>query len=220
MRVVNRQSKAENTRFLLVRSAAELFDRNGFSGTTVTEVSTFAGVTKGAFYFHFTSKDQLGAAVQEEACALLRAAVVRAAASRLPALQLVVDLTHEVAEWLTDEPLVRASFRIARQCGHQSELFLNFYAEWRMAVETLLARAGRQGELAVNVSVEHAVTLVLAVTGGLEMMWWAGIRDGSMIDSLSELWSMVLPGIVTAGLGRRLRAAGSHSVLVPLNQRG
>jgi AcrR family transcriptional regulator len=194
----------------LVRSAAELFDRNGFSGTTLADVSRAAGVTKGAFYFHFSSKDELGGAIQAEACALLRTALHRATSSRLPALQSVVDLTHELAKWLEVEPLVRASFRTARECGHRGKPFLDFYADWQAAVETLLRGAEQGGELAANVDLQHSLTLVLAVSAGLEMLWWAKIRQGSMVESLSGLWAMVLPGIATPGLGRRLRPAGSR----------
>jgi hypothetical protein len=133
----------------------------------------------------------------------------RAAASRLPTLQAVVDLTHELAGWLKDEPLVRASFRTARECGHRGEPFLDFYTDWQAAIETLLREAHGRGELAPGVELDNAVTLVLSVSAGLEMLWWAGIRRGSMGDSLSGVWAVVLPGIATPGLGRRLRAAGS-----------
>ena len=206
---MTKQSRSEHTRLHLVRSAAELFDRNGFSGTTLADVSRAAGVTKGAFYFHFASKDELGGAVQAEACALLRAAVYRVAGSRLPALQSVIDLTHELARWLHEEPLVRASFRTARECGHRGKPFLDFYLEWQAALDALLRAAGRRGELADGVDAEHALTLVLTVTAGLEMVWWARIRQGSMTDALTALWSMVLPGIAMPGLGRRLRVVGS-----------
>lgn len=209
---MTKQSRSENTRLHLVRSAAELFDRNGFAGTTLADVSRAAGVTKGAFYFHFSSKDELGGAIQAEACAVLRGAVYRATASRLPALQSVVDLTHELAGWLRDEPLVRASFRTARECGHRGKPFLDFYADWQAAVEALLREAHRRGELAAGVALDDAVTLVLSVSAGLEMLWWARIRDGSMATSLARLWAMVLPGIATPGLGRRLRPVGSGTL--------
>jgi len=193
----------------LVRSAAELFDRNGFTGTTLADVSSAAGVTKGAFYFHFSSKDELGGAIHAEACALLRSAVYHVAASRLPALQSVVDLTHVLAGWLTDEPLVRASFRTARECGHRGKPFLDFYIDWQAAVETLLREAHVRGELATGIELDDAVTLVLSVSAGMEMLWWARLREGSIADSLAGLWAMVLPGISAPGLRRRLRPAGS-----------
>ena len=205
-----KQPRAEHTRLHLVRSAAELFDVGGFAGTTLADVSRSAGVTKGAFYFHFSSKDELAGAIQAEACVLLRSAVYGVAASRLPALQSLVDLTHELVLWLEHDPLVRASFRTARECGHRGRPFLDFHAEWLSAVEMLLRDAERRGELAAGADIGHALTLVLSVSVGLEMLWWAKIRQGSMTESLTGMWMMVLPGLAKPGLPRRLRPAGSR----------
>src|SRR5258705_2347487 len=73
--VVAKQSRAEHTRLHLVRSAAELFDQGGFSGTAPADVPRAAGVSKRAFYFHFSSKDELASAIQAEACVVLRVTV-------------------------------------------------------------------------------------------------------------------------------------------------
>jgi len=192
---VTKQTRSENTRSHLVRSAADLFDRNGFAGATLEDVSRAAGVTKGAFYFHFSSKDELGGAIQAAACALLHAAVYRVG-SHLPVLQSLVDLTHELAGWLEREPVVRASFRTARECGHRGKPFLDFHADWLATVETLLVSARGTGELRAEVDVEHAATLVLSVSTGVEMLWWAGIRNGSIRESLAGMWRLALPGLV------------------------
>ncbi len=194
---MTKQTRSENTRLHLVRSAAELFDRNGSSGATLEDVSRSAGVTKGAFYFHFSSKDELGGAIQAEACALLRSAVYRTVGARLPALQSVVDLTHELAWWLEHEPLVRASFRTARECGHRGRPFLDFYTDWLSAVETLLSAADRAGQLSPGTDVEEAATLVLALSSGLEMVWWTGIRGGDIGHTLTGMWRTTLPGLAT-----------------------
>ncbi len=206
---MTKQTRSENTRLHLVRSAAELFDQNGFSGATLEDVSRSAGVTKGAFYFHFSSKDELGGAIQAEACALLRSAVYRTVGAGLPALQSVVDLTHELAWWLEHEPLVRASFRTARECGHRGKPFLDFYVDWLSAVETLLLGAEQSGELAAGVDVEQAATLVLTVSAGIEMLWWSGIRTGSIGDNLTGSWRLVLPGLAAPKLLSGLQPAGS-----------
>jgi len=203
---VTKQTRSENTRLHLVRSAAELFDRNGFSGATLEDVSRSAGVSKGAFYFHFSSKDELAGAIQAEACALLRSVVRRTVG---PALQSVVDLTHELAWWLEHEPLVRASFRTARECGHRGKPFLDFYVDWLSAVETLLLGAERAGELAAEVLVAQAATLVLTVCAGIEMVWWAGLRRGSMRESLTGMWRLVLPGLVAPGLAPAISPNGT-----------
>jgi len=47
------------TRRLLVNSALTLFEKSGYPGTTVEEIVEVAGLTKGAFYHHFESKEEV-----------------------------------------------------------------------------------------------------------------------------------------------------------------
>ncbi|SCE97734.1 transcriptional regulator, TetR family [Micromonospora haikouensis] len=56
----------ENTRKSLIASALELFERRGFDRTSVQEIADRAKLTKGAFYHHFESKDDLLRHIQEE----------------------------------------------------------------------------------------------------------------------------------------------------------
>ena len=208
---MTKQARSEYTRLHLVRSAAELFDHNGFAGATLEDVSRAAGVTKGAFYFHFSSKDELGGAIQAEARTMLRGAVYRVGAKR-PAMQALVDVTHDLAGWLESEPVVRASFRMAREFGHRGKPFLDFYGDWLSTVETFLVAAERAGELRDEVDVDQASTLVLSVSAGLEMLWWAGIRQGSVRDRLTGMWRLALPGIVVPALTSEIHPAGSAPV--------
>jgi TetR/AcrR family transcriptional repressor of nem operon len=56
----------ENVRQQLIDSAVELFRRHGFVATTVDQICTAAGVTKGAFFHHFPSKEALAEATLEQ----------------------------------------------------------------------------------------------------------------------------------------------------------
>jgi TetR/AcrR family transcriptional regulator, transcriptional repressor for nem operon len=49
----------QDTRRRILRSAARLFNRKGFSEATIDEIMTAAGLTHGGFYRHFSSKDKL-----------------------------------------------------------------------------------------------------------------------------------------------------------------
>ncbi|MBC7229746.1 MAG: TetR/AcrR family transcriptional regulator [Actinobacteria bacterium] len=60
-------SKGEKTRRRIVGHATLLMYEKGYNRTTVDEVIAAAGVTKGSFYFHFSSKEELGYAVIESA---------------------------------------------------------------------------------------------------------------------------------------------------------
>lgn len=54
-----------NAREKLLEAAVKLVRRNGFAATSVEELCTEAGVTKGAFFHHFPSKEALGVAAAQ-----------------------------------------------------------------------------------------------------------------------------------------------------------
>jgi AcrR family transcriptional regulator len=52
----------ERTRARIVESARKLFNRHGFEQVSIDRIMTDAGLTRGGFYHHFGSKDELYAA--------------------------------------------------------------------------------------------------------------------------------------------------------------
>ena len=57
--------KGEESRQRLIECAAELFWKNGYSATGISEILKQTGLPKGSFYFYFKSKDDLATAVTE-----------------------------------------------------------------------------------------------------------------------------------------------------------
>lgn len=52
--------KADRTRKIILEKAAPLFNRKGFEGTSMAELETVTGYTKGALYSHFHDKETFG----------------------------------------------------------------------------------------------------------------------------------------------------------------
>jgi AcrR family transcriptional regulator len=81
---VTRRTQAERsatTRAALLAAARELFAEQGFVATGREQIAERAGVTRGALYHHFDSKEQLFRAVVEQLEEELGAQVMLAAAS-------------------------------------------------------------------------------------------------------------------------------------------
>lgn len=57
------QPRAQRTRDKILRHATRLLVAKGYHGTSLDEIERAAGVTTGAFFHHFESKEQLGLAV-------------------------------------------------------------------------------------------------------------------------------------------------------------
>jgi AcrR family transcriptional regulator len=53
------QQRSEETRNHILEAATQLFSKYGYDATGVAEICQAAGVSKGAFYHHFTSKQAI-----------------------------------------------------------------------------------------------------------------------------------------------------------------
>ncbi|WBV57441.1 TetR/AcrR family transcriptional regulator [Chryseobacterium sp. PTM-20240506] len=58
--------KSEATRLNILQKAFELIYSNGYQTTSVDEIIATTQVTKGAFYYHFKTKDEMGLAIINE----------------------------------------------------------------------------------------------------------------------------------------------------------
>lgn len=61
--MVSQEQRSRGTRAALVRAATARFGERGYVATSLAELTRAAGVSKGAFYHHFTDKRQLFEAV-------------------------------------------------------------------------------------------------------------------------------------------------------------
>ena len=59
-------SKGEETRKYLLNKAFNLIYENGFQSTSADKIIDGEGITKGAFYYHFKNKKEIGLAVIQE----------------------------------------------------------------------------------------------------------------------------------------------------------
>jgi AcrR family transcriptional regulator len=65
------QQRSEETRGRIMQAAVGLFSKNGYDATGVAEICQAAGVSKGAFYHHFPSKQTVFQALLENWLAML-----------------------------------------------------------------------------------------------------------------------------------------------------
>jgi AcrR family transcriptional regulator len=100
-------TEGESTRARIVRVSADLFARQGYHGTGLTDLLAATGLGKGGFYHHITSKDDLLLEIMLEPInrALHAAAAIRAAPlsaeEKLSALgtELGASMSEDLSAW-------------------------------------------------------------------------------------------------------------------------
>ena len=61
-----KQKRSEDTVRKVIDAAIGLFVKEGYHGASIADIAGATGLTKGAIYFHFKSKDALMSAILEE----------------------------------------------------------------------------------------------------------------------------------------------------------
>ena len=87
---------AGSAREALVEAAVACFYEKGYEATSVQEVVERAGVTKGAFYHHFSSKDELLAHIHDTFMDVQLQMIERVAARDASAREKLVELVEEI----------------------------------------------------------------------------------------------------------------------------
>ncbi|MCS3782460.1 ScbR family autoregulator-binding transcription factor [Tsukamurella ocularis] len=188
------QERAVETRSVVLQAAAVIFERRGYAAATIAEILQEAGVTKGAAYFHFGSKEALARAVVAEQFVWRRCQTL----DDEDPLQHLVDLSYLFAQALQSDVQVQASIRLTleRNTFERQPGEANPYELWLNDAHTHFDAAAARGELAVPV--EAAANLLVAcVTGGQLISEAVSARE-DLTDRTHAMWQLLAPTLASA----------------------
>ncbi len=193
------QERAVRTKEAVLTAAAEAFAEAGFLGTSMADIFARAGVTKGALYFHFASKEDLATEIvnsEEETAAKLVQGVL---SSTAPPLQKVIDITFRWAREIQINPIVRAGVRLIIEQGTYNNPMPVPYAQWEGTVLDLLGSAQERGELARAVDTKAMAEFIVSSFTGAQIasQVLAGHKD--LTQRIERMWQLLLMGMLPPG---------------------
>ena len=175
----------------LLDAAARVFARQGYEGTKIMDIVREAGLSTGAVYGRFRSKNDL-----------LRAAIVERAVNvaRLgdPGTQRVADLIARMASFtkgrLTDDEAVRLeAFVAARREPEVARAIADASAGWRTAIQPLVDAALADGTVAPDVDPEAVLFFLRTVGLGLLLQ-----RAADVPGPDAEAWNALIARVVAS----------------------
>ncbi|WP_329391992.1 TetR/AcrR family transcriptional regulator (plasmid) [Streptomyces sp. NBC_01351] len=200
-----RQQRAEITRQAILDGAAIAFDAAGFGGTSLSEVVKHAGVTKGALYFHFQSKEALARTLVDEQFQISSGIP----AIEEPGLQTVIDLTHQMASGLRVNVRVRAAIRLVIEFGSFTDPDPSPYNTWIDTCRGCLTPAQARGDVLPSLDVNDLSTFLVGSFTGIQVTSHVRTHREDLHTRITDLWDFLLPGIVPASRIPHFAPAGS-----------
>jgi TetR/AcrR family transcriptional regulator, transcriptional repressor for nem operon len=98
-------SKGEQTRERILARSAQLFNRQGYSGSSLSDIMRETGLEKGGIYNHFSSKEQLALEAFDYAYRLVQQRVRQALAGKLNAIERLVAIVSVFQSIVEDPPV-------------------------------------------------------------------------------------------------------------------
>ncbi|GID94059.1 ScbR family autoregulator-binding transcription factor [Amorphoplanes digitatis] len=184
-----RQNRAVQTRQTILLAAAAVFDEHGYGAATIQEILTRAGVTKGALYFHFASKEELALSIM---AAQLDSDPLPSQPTRM---QELVDLGLVFARRLQREPLVRASVQLAMDPWSEGLDRSGPFQAWIGLIEDLLNTAKDRGELLSHVDPRQTAEMLAGAFSGIQELSHVLTDREDLTHRIVVLLRHVLPSI-------------------------
>lgn len=101
-------SKAANTRLTILNKAFELIYSKGYQTTSIDDIIATTQVTKGAFYYHFKTKDEMGVAIIDE---ILKPTMLENFIQPIEnSINPIEDLYNMISYLLLDDPFLQVKY--------------------------------------------------------------------------------------------------------------
>ncbi|MFJ8937118.1 ScbR family autoregulator-binding transcription factor [Streptomyces sp. NPDC102365] len=199
-----RQERAIRTRRAILVAAAQVFDEVGYEAATISDVLKKSGMTKGALYFHFTSKEELAQAVlagQVDSLPRVPEQGLKLQQSLDEALLLAYLLKQD-----TGDPIVQGSVRLTVDQGSPKD-HLNRRVPmqaWQEHTHALFREAKARGEVLPHADVDALAKLFVGAFTGVQVLSRIMTGRADLAERVADLYRHLMPSIAVPGILVRL----------------
>ena len=196
-----RKVQGAETRKKLYEIAKKLFSERNFSDVNVEDITDEAGITKGAFYVHFESKDALIAiliADYVDSADTNYKTFVEALPNEMSASEVILALTQKIADELMHtigcenmkkiyQMLLTGTVDSEAVKGYGRELYMLFYS--------ILDKGIRRGEITSSLQLEALSRHFVMAIRGVSYEWCVRYPDFDLKEQAIEHVQILLEGI-------------------------
>jgi AcrR family transcriptional regulator len=189
------QARSETTRQKILDAAIDVFSEVGFAAAGLGEVIERAGMTKGALYHHFDSKEALATAIIEQGTNLTRDAFRHVCESPSPALENMIHGVFIVADLLVSDKTARTAEQLTRGLAEFNSTACQVWSSRLDAITTQASLASAEGDLGEGLDPSVVSESIVNAMLGAQLLSTTANGDGH-IKRLTRSLQLLLPAIV------------------------
>jgi len=180
-------SKAANTRLTILHKAFELIYSKSYQTTSIDDIIATTKVTKGAFYYHFKTKDEMGIAIIEE---ILKPVMMESFINPIEnSVNPIDDLYNMISYLLLEDPFLQVKYgcpvgNLTQEMtpwNNQFSLALSELTfQWKKTIEKAISNGQLSGLIRKDVNGEQVAFFMMSG-------YW-GIRNFGKLQNNNECY--------------------------------
>jgi AcrR family transcriptional regulator len=199
--------RKEETRRQILDAAAAAFAKDGYAATSLNDVIRRSELTKGAFYFHFPSKEALALAVVDDLRDQWSSAVTQAVDLEKPAAEQARDMASLVVKAYSGNSHFRALGRlvpelVATRPDLATELQATLFM-WIDFIEAIIVRGQSDGAFRTDVSSRQIAEAIFGAFNGVEEFSELASGGADLEQRIDTLWALLENGMTAHKSSKR-----------------
>lgn len=198
------QDRARRTRERILEAAAAAFARDGYDGASLNDLVRESGLTKGAFYFHFGSKEELAHATfrfKQEQLVQRTLAESRDQPNAVEELRSVLRIR---ARAFSSDPSTACILRLGAELGGRAGPDSVFARYQDLTIETfagIVRRGQREGVMRSDLDPRGAAEAILAAMIGADRLSRILTGGVDLEQRGQDVVDLLVNGLAPAGGG-------------------
>jgi len=168
--------KGEQTRERILARSAQLFNRQGYYGSSLSDIMRETGLEKGGIYNHFASKEQLALEAFDYAYGLVQQRVRQALAGKFDAIERLLAIVS-VFQMDVEDPLVPGCCPIlntAIEADDADETLRNrarvAMDDWRSTIHRIVNKGIEREQIRPGIDADEVASILIATLEGATML--------------------------------------------------
>lgn len=174
-------SKAERTRNFIIEKTAPVFNKKGYAGTSINDLTEATGLTKGSIYGNFVNKDQVALAAFDYNLGKVKAAILKgmkAKTSVKEKLMVYVEVYNDFLIYPFPDggcPILNTATEADDTHPDLKEKAYGAILDWKASLAELVEAGKKDGEIKSEVDAERfALTLIATLEGAVMIAMLTG----------------------------------------------
>jgi TetR/AcrR family transcriptional repressor of nem operon len=186
-------NKAERTRQYIIEKAAPVFNRKGYAGTSLSDLTTATGLTKGSIYGNFKNKDEVAVSAFEHNLGFIIKNLlfnIKKADTPLHKLRAYPKTYRNIYKTV----LANGGCPVLNTAADADDLNKDLHAsvlkgieQWKTGLIHIIDKGKAHGEIKAETNAKRVAEIIISlVEGGFAMAKTTG-EEGFILNALDEV---------------------------------